>query len=111
MVYGIEQKAQVEDLEQDAEDWEKKNWLSVCESVKKLLLTLNIGSEPETIANCCGSGDSIELSPENVALYNYIMGASFAKRAYGIDFDEKLWNSVREYFMGFYPQTYRVLID
>ena len=81
-------------------------------SAKKLPFECVVLDHPETIKNPY-SGESIELQPDAVAVYDSIKGAELL--AQGIDDGgHPLWVKVREgldWFRKHYPKEYMVLLD
>ena len=79
---------------------------------KKLPFECVVLDHPEVIKNPF-SGESIELQPDAVAVYDSIKGAEFL--AQGIDDGgHPLWVKVREgldWFRKHYPKEYMVLLD
>ena len=78
----------------------------------KLPFECEVLEHPEVIKNPY-SGESIELQPDAVAVYDSIKGAEFL--AQGIDDGgHPLWVKVREgldWFRKHYPKEYMVLLD
>ncbi len=72
----------------------------------------DVFEKPEVIKNPL-SGESIELQPDAVAVYDSIKGAEYL--AQGIDDGgHALWIKVREgldWFRQYYPKEYMVLLD
>ena len=79
---------------------------------KKLPFECIVLDHPEVIKNPY-SGESIELQPDAVAVYDSIKGAEYL--AQGIDDGgHPLWVKVREgldWFRKHYPKEYMVLLD
>jgi len=69
---------------------------------------------PEVIKNPF-SGESIELQPDAVAVYDNIMGAQLlAEKVSPTDGGHKLWDTVRkgcDWFRQYYAKEYMVLLD
>lgn len=69
----------------------------------KLPFQCTVGDHPEIIRNPF-SGESCELAPEAVAVYDTIMGAQMFKD----------WKTVRkglDWFRRYYPAEYMILLD
>jgi hypothetical protein len=73
-------------------------------SQKRLMNDLFIGKKSEIITNKF-SGRSIELEPEAVALYDYIIGCNYTGQ-FGKDYNE-----AKDIFIENWPNAYMVLLD
>ena len=97
------------------------------ERVEKILQGLEIGTEREIVQNRFG-GDSVDLGPVEVALYDFFMGTVMAfenpdlmeqlrreavKRGETFTEEEarKNYNCVKQWFLMNNPEAYMALID
>lgn len=72
-------------------------------TMDEVIQDLDIGTEPEVIQNRFGGG-SIELSPLEVAVYDWIIGSEMFGK----------WENVRlgcDWFLNNNPEAYMVLLD
>ena len=93
-------------------DYLKTLRIDIMTKEKKLPFECVVLEHPEVIKNPY-SGESIELQPDAVAVYDSIKGAEYL--AQGIDDGgHPLWVKVREgldWFRKHYPKEYMVLLD
>ena len=72
-------------------------------TIPKSFAGLQVGSKPETVKNRF-SGESVELEPQAVAMYDAIMGAETLE----------LYNMMQEgltWFRKYHPKAYMTLLD
>ena len=72
--------------------------------MKLPLADLLVGTENEVVANPF-SGDSVELTPDAVAVYDFIMGSE----RFGFLVEER--RTCIDWFIENYPNEYMVLLD
>jgi hypothetical protein len=83
---------------------------------KKFMKELTIGTEKEIVRNRFG-GDSIELKPEAVALYDFIIGAEFMLYTQQnltnetIKEAEEKFFIAKDIFIKNWPNAYMILLD
>ena len=71
--------------------------------IPKSFAGLQVGSKPETVKNRF-SGESVELEPQAVAMYDAIMGAE-AMELYDMMQEGLTW------FREYHPKAYMTLLD
>jgi len=80
-----------------------KDMTDLSEEEQALMAELAIGTESETVTNPF-SGESVELCPEAVALYDAIRGAEILGGSSNMD-------TAIDIFMRRWPEEYMILLD